>query len=489
MKQYLLGIDLGTTACKSMVFDLEGNILGKGYVEYDLIFTPEGVEQDAEAWWKYVCVTVREAVSQVGAENIAALSVSAQGIAGVPIGADGMPLMNALSWLDNRSTREMEALCKEYGKERLFCETGKNPGAYTLPQVMWLKNHREALFVQMKQYLLSMDFLMQRMTGRALTDYSMACGTMAYHIGEKRWMHDLLKQTGVGAIFAPVGCMGDKVGKLLPKAAKELGLQEDTIVALGAQDQKCSALGAGIEKGMVTTSLGTSAAMCSLADMPIIDEERFVTCCGMDESHWLMETTITTAGAALKWLKNTLFENSSYDDLDCMAQQSPCGAGGVLFFPHFTVNSNKEASGTFTGIGLSTTKEDIIRSVMEGVSYVLASHVKYHENVGEEIRKICLFGGGAQSAVWRQILADITGIPVILPSTHETGCLGAAILAAKGAGLIGDVYHPNKMLQKPESITQPIRQNHETYLMKEKAYYDMDRCIRKNRNIGGHFYE
>lgn len=481
MKRYLLGIDLGTTGCKSMVFDLEGNILGKSYVEYDLIFTPEGVEQDAELWWEHVCATAKDASAQAGAEHIAALSVSAQGIAGVPVSKAGKPLMNALSWLDNRSAREMDVLCKTYGEERLFRETGKNPGAYTLPQVMWLKANRPEIFARTERYLMAMEFLMYRMTGRAVTDYSMACGTMAYHVGKKHWMEELLADT-VGDLFAPLGCMGEQVGVLLPEAADALGLADGVVVALGAQDQKCAALGAGIGKGIATISLGTSAAMCTLTDAADVDEERFVNCCGMDDAHWLMETTISTAGAALKWLRNTLFEGVSYETLNHMAECSPCGANGVMFFPHFTADKKGATGGTFTGIGLATQKEDMVRAVMEGVAHTLAVHLEQHERVGGAVRAVHLFGGGALSAVWRQILADRTGKSVVLPATHETGCLGAAILAAKGAGRIADIYHPKGMVKESECIVQPNPHQHENYRALKGAYEAFDQYIRKNRN-------
>ncbi len=488
MEPYLLGIDLGTTGCKSMVFDQKGNILGKSYIEYDLIFTPDGVEQDAELWWKHVCVTAREAVSQAGAQKIAALAVSAQGIAGVPVAKDGRVLMNAISWLDNRSAQEMDALCRVYGEERLFYETGKNPGAYSLPQVMWLRVNRPRVFEEMDRYLLAMDFITYRMTGRMMTDYSMACGTMAYHVGAKQWMRGLLDQT-VGDVFAPIGCMGDRVGTLLPEAAEALGLSESVIVALGAQDQKCAALGAGIGPGIATVSLGTSAAMCTLVGAPLGDDRRFVNSCGMDETHWLLETTISTAGAALKWLRHTFFEGTSYEDLNRMAEKSPCGANGVMFFPHFTANGAGDASGTFTGIGLATQKEDVVRAVMEGVCHTFASHLGHHERLGGALEAIHLFGGGALSAVWRQMLADMTGKPVMLPATHETGCLGAAILAAKGAGLIVDAYHPAGLLKAPAGVTRPDEKNQKVYDAQKGAYEAFDQCIRKNRNLGGMFYE
>lgn len=478
----LLGIDLGTTGCKSMVFDLEGNILGKSYIEYELIFTADGVEQDAELWWKHVCGTAREAAAQAGG-HIAALSVSAQGIAGVPT-ANGVPLMNALSWLDNRSVREMQQLCELYGEERLFAETGKYPGPYTLPQVMWLKAHRPDVFHKMDQYLMPMEFILRRMTGTAMTDYSMACGTMAYHIGEKRWMDDLLMQTLGAAVFAPVGCMGQKVGTLLPDAAKELGLGADTIVALGGQDQKCAALGAGIGPGVATVSLGTSAAMCSLSDAVRTDERRVVTCCGMDDTHWIMETTVNTAGLALKWLKNTFFEGATYDDLSRMAEQSPPGASGVLFFPQFSVDG--AAAGTFTGIGMSATKQDMVRAVMEGVACLLAAQLAHHERLVGPIREIHMFGGGALSGVWRQILADMADRPVALSATHETGCLGAAILAAKGAGLIEDIYTPGNLVKEPMRIVRPNAGAGEVYRAKQREYEAIDHHITNSiKNAGG----
>ena len=152
----------------------------------------------------------------------------------------------------------------------------------------------------------------------------------------------------------------------------------------------------------------------------------------------------------------------------------------MLFFPHFTANQSGKAAGTFTGIGLSTTKEDIVRAVMEGIAYVLAAQVKQHERIGNKVREIRLFGGGAASTTWRQIISDMTKLPVLLPATHETACLGAAILAAKGAGMIEDIYHPDKLLKEPACITLPNLQQYEKYQVMQQRYDELNSSVIRN---------
>lgn len=466
MDRCFLGIDMGTTGVKSILFDGDGCVRGSSYDEYELIFTEEGVEQNADLWWTYVARTAKEAIARadVSPAAVAGLAVSTQGIAGVLTDRDGAPLMNALSWLDTRSTEELRALLTCMDAQTLFRRTGKNPGAYALPQLMWLKRHRPDIWARADRYLLPLDFITMRMTGKPLMDESIACGTLAYDLKRHAFIGELLQAAGVSEdCFAPVGRMGGVAGVLTGKAAAEMGLLPGTPVVLGAQDQRCAAIGAGIAPGIATLSMGTAAAMCMLTDRCRPDPLRRVTLVCAGASHYMTESVVSTAGAALKWFRNTLAPACDYDEITQMAAGVPGGANGVMFFPNLSQGEADAVAGSFVGLKLSTTRADMARAVLEGVAFSLMHRLRDHERCVGACREIRIFGGGARSDVWRQILADMTGRPVLLPATHETGCLGAAILAACGTGYVDHPFSPGRMAPPPKQVSMPDDGAHQAY--------------------------
>ncbi len=475
MDRALLGIDLGTTGCKAMLFDTDGAILGSRYIEYGLIFTPEGVEQDSEDWWTNVCLCVRGALKEADIEpsSVAALSISSQGISGVPVDAEGRALYNSLNWLDNRSVEEQAEMQEALGLERIRTVTGKNKTDYSLPELCWLLRRRREELAGIRRYLMPLDYLTLRMTGRALTDYSMACGTLAFNIRRHEWESDFFRALDIPEnLFADALPMGTPVGRLTPKAAEELGLSTDTLVVLGAQDQRCASLGAGMEKGIVTVSLGTAAALCSLVDEPVTDPLSRVTCCTMDGQRGALESTMGAAGAGLKWLRNTCFKGTPYPELDELALAAGPGSHGLIFLPRI---SSEE--GMFFGLSLDTAPGDMARAVLEGVAFELRRQVGDHERLlGEPIRELRIFGGGS-SKVWLQIIADITGKTVVRPRTAETACLGAALLAAKGLGLAEDIYQAQDLIGAPSARFTPHSENEALYAKAYEKYLSLSAFI------------
>ncbi len=467
---YLLGIDLGTTGCKSMVFDEKGTILGSNYIEYDLIICEDGIEQDANAWWSNVVNTVKASLAQSGIKGseIKALSVSSQGIAFVPIDREGNTLQNAISWLDGRSIEEVAQMGRECDPKEIFFQTGKKIfPCYVLPQLMWVKRHRPLVYEKTYKVLMAHDYIIYRLTGKAVTDLSMASGTLAYDIHEQRWISELVKKFDIDIEKLPeLMVLGDVAGTVLPEVAQVLGLSSETKVIIGAQDQRCASIGAGIDKGIFTISLGTSSAIGAICDKPLIDDTMQVTCCGLDRNRWILETVVSTAGVALKWAKNTLFPNLSFAEMDKLAE-SANPAGGVSFYPHLSVDESGEANGAFTGLSLQTAPADIIRAVLEGVGYQMKMHIHNMERLGVKGDEIRIFGGGATSKIWCQIIADITGKKVVVPRTHETGNLGAAIIAGIGAGIFSDFHQANSMVGSPRMILLPNEDNVKVY---EEAY-------------------
>lgn len=480
---YLLGIDLGTTGCKSIIFTASGDIVSEAYVEYPLIHTPEGfIEQDAEIWWELAKSVIREAVIKAGvnSQDIRALSVSSQGIAFVPVDRSGKTLCNAISWLDMRADRQTGYITGRFGESEIYRRTGKRISpAYSLPKIMWIKENKPEIYGQTWKFLMGLDFLTFRLTGRAVTDYSMASGTMAYNINEKQWDDEILTVCDIDRDKLPaVNCLGTRVGKVLRKVAEETGLSADTAVILGAQDQKCAAIGAGIGEGICTVSLGTAAAITTAADKPILDCSMMrIPCFPLDEGRWVLEAVATTAGACLKWIRNTFFKDKTYSQLDDIVRNVPEGSRGVFLYPHFEGAGSPywkaEQKGFIYGMSLSTAEGDILRALYEGVAYQVRANIDTMEQLGCEINEIRVFGGGSKSSAWCRIIADITGKNVCVLYTSETANLGAAMIAGAGGGIrcngTGKTWKPEMVVE----IYEPETKAHELYNSLYRRYLDI----------------
>lgn len=417
-----------------MVFDNLGNIAGSHYIEYDLVFTNEGVEQDAELWWEHAKTALKAAIASanINGRDVKAIAVASQGIASVPVDKEGSPLARAISWYDSRAEKEAAEIASNYGDDYLFETTGRHASSLFFPQVLHLKRNNPALYEKAAFFLMAHDYIVFRLCGEAVTDYTMASGTLCFDTGSRQWLGEMFERYGIDmARFPSVKPFGTAAGTIQPQVARELGLGEDTVIGVGMQDQKAAALGAGITYGVLTLSLGTASAISQLTPKKLVDKKGRLNCHAFDGKHWIMENYVGASGSSLKWLRNALFPGISYSELDTLAAQCKPGAGGLLFVPGL-----EEKQGSFHGISLTTTSGDMVRAVLEGIAYAVKSCVEIQTELGacSELR---VFGGGA-SELWSRILADIVGVPVTLPRTKETSNLGAAICAGLALGVFPD---------------------------------------------------
>lgn len=431
-----LAIDLGTTGCRSMVFDGALNVLGAAYEEYGMVTLRDGwVEQDASLWWELTLRTAKQAILKCGlnAKSIRGISISAQGITLVPVNERLEPLCNAISWLDIRAKSETEQLVKELGDETIFLHTGKHIDAvYTLPKLLWLRNEHRDIFDRAYKILMPMDYLIGKLTGKCVTDHSMASGTLLYDIRNCCWSDKLLKTYQIPKEKLPLlRRSGEPVGPVLPEVARELGLREDCIVSVGAQDQKCAAFGAGLQKDVMTVSLGTACAVTKLWDAPHPERFKKVGWCGyIHKNAWVTEGVINTAGASLRWLRDLMYRGESYGVLDQEAGEAMKNGSSLMFYPYL---SDPAADGVFMGAKLATSRGNFAAAVLEGVAFQIRSTLQ-KMNAYDGTNSIVLFGGGAKSPLWCQVIADITGLEVRVPCTEEAAGAGAAMLAAMGCG-------------------------------------------------------
>jgi len=250
---------------------------------------------------------------------------------------------------------------------------------------------------------------------------------------------------------------------------------------VGAQDQKAAALGANLNYSSATVSLGTAGAIEALVETPVFDSQKGIPCFTyLNKGQWVLEAVVSTSGASLKWLRNTLFSQEDYKELDFMAENAPVGSNGMLFYPHLTGASspywNNETRGMFYGISLSIGKQDIVRSVLEGIAFQLRTNIDKIESLGANIEDLKVFGGGSRSGIWCNIIANVTGKRVIAYDSPEIASLGAGILAAKGCGIFSPQFGRKLLDMKTvfnvdSEISQIYKDIYERYICMEKKFF------------------
>ncbi|MFZ5917385.1 MAG: xylulokinase [Chloroflexota bacterium] len=450
----LLGIDLGTTGIKAALCSPQGQALGESYLEYPLIKPAPGVvEQDADQWWALTQDAIRQAIRAAGVSGqaVRALGVSSQGISFVPVDEGGQALCHAINWLDSRATAEAGIILQRYSEADLFRLTGKRASPmYVLPKLLWLRAHRPDTYRRAHKFLMGHDFLLHRFTGQAVTDHSMAGGTLLYDISRLGWSQEMLAAFEIDAGQLPeVRWSGTSLGPIRPEVAAALDLSPGAVVAVGGQDQKCAALGASIRPGVATVSLGTASAISCLTDQPLRDPARRIPIFPfVAPGYWDLEGVVGTAGGAFRWLRETLFPGETYAALDARAAASPPGANGVCFFPHLSGTGSPhwraDVWGALTGLSLASAPGDVVRAVLEGVAFQIRANLEVMAGMGIAVEELVLFGGGAKSPLWGQMISDISGKPATASKMIDVANWGACLLAGAAAGLCqGDLLEPS----------------------------------------------
>jgi xylulokinase len=482
MKELYIGLDLGTTGCKSAVYDDGLVCRGEAYLEYPLLHPTLGfVEQSAETWWDLSLEAVRRSLVDVPNRSLVrAIAVSSQGLSIVPTDRGGLPLGPAISWLDNRGQSELERIAECYTEEELFARTGKSlGGAYVLPKLLWLQHHRPKLYERTHRFLMPLDYLTGRLCGRAVTDPTMASGTMLYDIISRCWDEGIAGRLGIDTgKLAELGCSGEVVGTLLPSVADVLGLLPSTRVVLGGQDQKCASLAAGIDGSTTTVSLGTASAIEKLFHRPLLDPLRQIpTFAYLFDGQWVCEGCVMTAGGAMRWFRDNWASGTPYPELDQMARSGSGIEDRTYFYPFLSGAATevsearkRSAVGVLYGLDLDTDSAKAARAVMEGIGFQIDGQVQRIGQSFGDSQRIRLFGGGAKSRFWCQMMADITGLPIEVPGTIETAAMGAAMLAAMGTA--GDLMRIVGQ-QTLQARFEPDPELHGRYAEKKNRYFQI----------------
>lgn len=480
---HYLAIDLGTTGCRSILFDGKLNLIADSYREYGLETPREKwAQQDANLWWTLTLETAKDAIGRSGVDPklIDGISISSQGITVVPVDAGLNPLYPAMTWLDVRSDAQAQRLEQEWGTRAAFTHTGKHIDAcYTLFKLLWLREEEPEIYEKAWKFLMPMDFLLAKFTGNCVTDHSMASGTVMYDIKAQCWSREVLEKYQIPLEKLPkLQWSGESAGCVLPEVAEALGLRGDCVVAVGAQDQKCAALGVGLGDGIMTISLGTSGAIEKL--WTEAKSEGAVTVPWSSYARkgtWVTESVINTAASSLRWLRDVMFPGCDYDTITAEAYAARERGSSVLFYPFLNgpsgPNHYSEATGCFYGASLASTRGDFALAVLEGVAFQIRVILEAMEAYGN-VHTLVLFGGGSKGARWCQIIADVTGLELTVPVTSEAAGAGAAIMAGQGVGAFSRENPPSIAYGKtylPGQYRESYQKKFETYCRLEKKMW------------------
>ena len=476
----LLGIDLGTSSVKVVVYSTNGNILGLGSAEYPILTPQPGwAEQDPEHWWSATVQAVRSAHAAAGQPEILGIGFSGQMHGPALLDKQHRLLGNAIIWADQRSGPLLAEIESLVGRKRLAEVCGTAPAAgFLIATLRWLQRFDPGRLESVGAILLPKDYVRFRITGEVATDASDAAATGLFDVARRIWAWEVIERLGLPrTIFPAIRDSAEVCGKLQSAPATELGLNPGIPVAAGSADQPAQAVGNGlIEPGQGSVTIGTGGQVfVPLAD-PVFDSQgRLHTFCHALPSRWYLLGAMLSAGMALRWARNVLrCDQVSYRDLDQMAAAVPIGAEGLVFLPYLVGERSPlmdpRGRGTFAGLTLRHDTGHFFRAVLEGISYAMRQIVETIEETGVRMDRWVASGNGLASNLWRQMLADTLNRPLLRgedANSAERAGVGAAILGGIGAGVLSGFKEAQTFAPKFDEVTQPDPSRVEAY---EKAY-------------------
>lgn len=494
----LLGIDVGTTGCKVIAFREDGAVLAQAYGEYPLTHPQPGwSELDANVVWEHISAGIQKVAAETKSDPIAAISVASQGEAVTPVSADGQVLANAITTFDARTSGICDTLKQEITPLEVMQITGMPiSDIHTLAKLIWIQRNQPDLYGQVWKFLGFEDFVYFKLGVPPVVDYSLAARTMAFDIITKEWSDQMLGLAGIDAdLFPDTAPSGTPIGEVSDAVADALGLPRGVVCVTGGHDQPCGALGAGIiRSGEVMDATGTVECIAPAFTEPVINQEmidgNFACYPHVVEGLYVTLGFVSSGGVVLRWFRDTFAQAemaeaaaAGRDVYDLLMATLPDTPSTAMLLPHFTGSGTPhldlESKGAIVGLTLSTTKGELIKSILEGISYEIKQNLAMLQDAGVVINEVRAIGGGAKSEKWLQLKADMFGKKVIALDISEGVCLGAAILAGTAIGTYDSIETAVAALVTPREVYYPREAIAETYDAKLKAYQKIYQALRE----------
>ncbi len=472
MKDYLLGIDIGSSGMKLALARTDGEIVASATGSYSTYYPRQGwAEQNPNDWWLAICQQIRPLLKNAGikAGDIGAIGVDGYSWAAVAMGKRGQVLCNTPLWYDTRATEECECIRKQLGEEQVFdlCGNPVHPN-YSLPKVLWYKKHLPKVMQGMRTILQTNSFIVYRLTGELTQDVSQAYGYHCFDIRQGTWNLDMMEKLGVDPQWLPdISPSSQVVGTVSAAAAGETGLYPGTPVVAGGLDAACGTLGAGVLHQGQTQEQGGQAGGVSICTDEYVPAKNMILGRHVVPGRWLVQGGTVGGGGIMRWLAGILkppgedADSSEYfAQMDQWAGQVPAGADGLIFLPYMAGERSpiwdENAKGVFFGLDYSKNRGHFIRASLEGAAFALKHNIEAAGAASSAIEEMRSVGGAAKSRIWMQIKADVIGTPIRSAGGDLGTAVGALILAGVGAGFLpsfdnacerfvrlGPVYYPN----------------------------------------------
>ncbi len=480
---YFIGVDIGTTSTKAIVFSLSGAIAGMGNRGYGMLVPKPGwAEQDPETIFAAVTAAIRDAVNAVPPQAIAAVGFGAAMHSLIAMDAHNQPLTNSIIWADNRSVAQAEKLKQNSIGQRLYQRTGTpiHPMSPLL-KIMWMRELEPDTFRKAAKFVSIKEYIFYRLFGRYVVDYSIASATGLFNLKQLDWDEEAI---------AVAGITRKQLSELVPATyilrgiqeqyAVAMGLTPDTPVVIGANDGVLANLGVGaIAPSQYAITIGTSGAVRTITQAPITDPRMRTFCYALCEDYWAIGGATNSGGIILRWLRDQFCtpeveeaKRLGIDPYEVMIQaatQVPAGAEGLICLPFLSGERspywNAQARGVFFGVGLHHKRSHFIRAVLEGILLSVYSVSVALQELTVAAQEIRVSGGFARSQAWRQMMADLFGYEVLMPEVYEASGFGAAVLAMYAVGAIAKLTDVNKMIR--------ISERHQPNLQLSPIYRDL----------------
>ncbi|MEP7357316.1 MAG: FGGY family carbohydrate kinase [Anaerolineales bacterium] len=481
---YVIGCDVGSQSTKVLLLTLEGQVAGEAAAGYTIDYPqPVWAEQPVARWTDAFQQATRQLLAETGVApgRIRALGLASQVEGVVPVNAGGQALRPAIIWMDRRAEAQCQRVREAAGEAAVFDLTGLNlDPSHVAPKMRWIADHEPKLFARTARLHMPGSYMGLYLTGETAVDYSIASATLLLDIRAREWSSFMCAQFDLDiGLLPPLRPATAPLGRLRASVAEAVGLRPDTLVVTGSGDEHAACLGAGVVgAGLIGDIAGTSEPVCAAVAAPAFDPTRLVeTHCHADPALWLLENPGFVSGANYRWLRDQFGADetragaaggpSAYARLDALAEAVPPGAEGLIFLPSLmgatSPTWNEAARGAFAGFTLAHTRAHFTRAVLEGSAYAVRAITDQLQSLGLAPREMRVMGGGAKSALWNQIKADVTGLPVGVPQATETTALGAALLALVGCGAYASLAKACPRVVKIQQHFEPRPQTQAAY--------------------------
>jgi gluconokinase len=495
---FMIGVDIGTTSTKSVLFTLKGSVIARHGIEYPLFSpTPDTAEQDPEEIFQAVVKTIKHVIEagSISSASVVCVSFSSAMHSLIAVDKAGKPITKCITWADSRSAAWANKIKTEMDGHGIYLRTGTPIHPMSpLSKLLWLRHEHPDIFARSYKFISIKEYVFFRLFNTYVIDYSIASATGLFNLQSLQWDGEALQVAGVSAeqLSRPVPTTEIMLG-MDEHLASDMNLLPATPFVVGASDGVLSNLGVNaIDPGVIAITIGTSGAIRTVTDRPQTDPKGRIFCYALTENHWVIGGPVNNGGIVLRWIRDQLgsaevetaarLNRDPYEILTELAATVKPGADGLIFHPFLSGERaplwDSNARGSFFGLGLHHKKEHLIRAALEGVIYNLYTVFLALEELIGQPAKIQATGGFARSEQWRQMMADIFDHDVYVPESVESSCLGAAILGLYAVGLVDSIHVVSKMVGATHHH-QPNKANVQIYRELMPMYVRLSRLLKE----------